>query len=245
MRFWEDVWLRTVPLRLIYPEIYEKCRNKQATVAECWDNGCWGFDFHRTFREHERERWDDLLTALQGVALNDRQDSISWALEKKGVYTTKSMYRMLAFRGVSSKRATKLWKCKIPLKIKIFLWLTFQDRLPTGEVLKKRKWKGDHHCTMCNKLETADHVLFHCVFARFVWACFREALGWDRSPTSMTDFLAIWLPIGGTDYNVKLFSLAAVTWTLWTSRNKMAIEKKLPKSPTDLLFKIALVGALG
>jgi hypothetical protein len=49
---------------------------------------------------------------------------------------------MLAFRGVSCKRAAKLWKCKIPLKNKNFPLAAFQDRLPTGEVLKKKAVEG-------------------------------------------------------------------------------------------------------
>jgi hypothetical protein len=35
-----------------------------------------------------------------------------------------------------------LWKNKAPLKIKIFTWMTIQNKLQTGVNLMKKKWKG-------------------------------------------------------------------------------------------------------
>ena len=57
---------------------------------------------------------------------------------------------------------------KLPMKIKVFMWLTFQDRLPSGAVLKKRNWKGDGRCVVCKVPETRDHIFFQCPLARFV-----------------------------------------------------------------------------
>ena len=109
--------------------------------------------------------------------------------EKKGVFSTQSMYRFLSDRGVLNGRMQRLWKSKLPMKIKVFLWLAFQDRLPTGIVLKRRNWKGDDRCVVCKVIETSDHIFCHCPLAKFVWACALEALNWDRLPTSMRDFL--------------------------------------------------------
>ena len=60
-----------------------------------------------------------------------------WKFEKSGLYTTKSMYRLLPFEGVVSKRLQKLRKNKMPMKLKVFLWLALQNRLQTGEALKR------------------------------------------------------------------------------------------------------------
>ena len=46
------------------------------------------------------------------------------------------------FRGVRSKRLDKLWKSKLPMKLKIFMWLALHEKLQTGVTLKKKKWKG-------------------------------------------------------------------------------------------------------
>ena len=66
------------------------------------------------------------------------------------------------------------------------MWLAIQGRIQTGVALKQKQknWKGDVNCDLCASPETVDHVLFQCVMARVVWASFKEALGWDRVPTS-------------------------------------------------------------
>jgi hypothetical protein len=122
--------------------------------------------------------------------------------------------------------------------LKVFLWLIFQNKLQTGVALKKRKWKGSALCGMCGQPETVDHIFFSCILAKFVWACLREALGWERTPVSIQDMLQNWIPLGCGDYSFKVFLLAVIFWVLWTSRNKRAIEGKFPKRPSELLFNI-------
>ena len=144
----------------------------------------------------------------------------------------------LSHRGVVNKRMKRVWKSKLPMKLKVFLWLAFHDRLQTGVELKKRKWKRDQHCRLCGVPETRDHLFFECVMAKFVWSYFKEALGWDRIPTNLQDLFDTWLPFGCNSYMLKLFLLSVVLWALWTSRNKRAIEKKFVPCPFDILFKI-------
>jgi len=68
---------------------------------------------------------------------------------------------------------------KLPMKIKVFLWLGFQKTFPLGAALKRRKWRGDGTCDLCRVVETTDHIFFRYSMARFVCVCFKEALGWD------------------------------------------------------------------
>ena len=46
------------------------------------------------------------------------------------------------------------------LKLRVFVWQALHNRLQTGVVLKKMKWKGDDKCPLCNKPETVDHIFF-------------------------------------------------------------------------------------
>lgn len=71
-----------------------------------------------------------------------------------------------------------VWKCKIPMKIKVFLWLVLHDRLQTGVNLKKKRLKGDHECKICGVPDTSDHIFFLCIIPRFIWTCVKETLGW-------------------------------------------------------------------
>lgn len=79
-----------------------------------------------------RSGFDESVT---GVKLNDAQDKMTWALEKSGKYTTKSMYRFLLHRGVVNTRMRRLWKNKMPMKVKVFMWLASQNRIQSGELL--------------------------------------------------------------------------------------------------------------
>lgn len=86
--------------------------------------------------------------------------------------------------------------------------------------------------------EDVNHVLFECVMAKFVWVFFKEALGWDRIPKDMADFMTTWIPLYCQGFHLKLLHFAVVAWALWTNMNKIAIEHKFPASPADVLDKI-------
>ena len=73
---------------------------------------------------------------------------------------------------------------------------------------------------------------------KFIWVCFVEALGWERAPRCLQDFLDNWIPIECPVYNLKFFLLATVMWGLWTVRNKRAIENKIPRNPCDIMLRI-------
>jgi hypothetical protein len=60
---------------------------------------------------------------LSEVRLNEGRDKMAWELEKSEVYSTKSMYRWLLHRGVRNGRMKKIWKSKLPMKLKVFMWL--------------------------------------------------------------------------------------------------------------------------
>ena len=143
-------------------------------------------------------------------------------------------YHLLAKKGMKSELSRKKSQ-NVTDTLTIVAWT---NKKPWVE-LKKRKWRGSPLCNICGKQETVDHIFFSCIVARFVWACFKEALGWDRPPMGWQDFLDNWILLGCRDYNAKLFLLTIVLWTIWTSRrNKRAIEGKFPTSPSELLFKI-------
>ncbi len=64
----------------------------------------------------------------------------------------------------------KIWKFKIPLKIKIFLWLVLKNRILTKDNLFKRGWrKCDKLCQFCDKEESIQHLFFECSVAKLIW----------------------------------------------------------------------------
>jgi hypothetical protein len=87
---------------------------------------------------------------------------------KKGLFTVSSIYRNLIQQGVVPDKSP-LWKLKIPLKIKIFLWYLKKGVILTKDNLAKRKRQGSVKYCFCSSDETIQHLFLDCHFASFVW----------------------------------------------------------------------------
>lgn len=75
-------------------------RDHDCAVAECWEVGDWFVDFQRSLSCQEFERWLDLKAKLEAYTLDpNNADDISWGLEAKGIFTTRSLYRFILNRG--------------------------------------------------------------------------------------------------------------------------------------------------
>jgi hypothetical protein len=59
--------------------------------------------------------------ADRGGRADKGEDSVVWALEKDGQFSTRSMYKFLSFGGVTNRRMQEVWRAPIPLKVKVFL----------------------------------------------------------------------------------------------------------------------------
>ncbi|KAG2553601.1 hypothetical protein PVAP13_9KG460127 [Panicum virgatum] len=137
--FWDVVWAAEVPLRKLFPVVYDFCRYKTLTVSQCFVDGELYMDFARSFDNDNILEWENMCSMLQGVTLNEGQDQLGWSLERSNCYSTRSMYCFLTFRGVVNKRFQQLWRSKLPLKLKVFMWMALQGRLPSGMALKEKK----------------------------------------------------------------------------------------------------------
>lgn len=237
-RFWQDCWLHDVPLKIYYEDLYKMVRNSNCVVADCWVDQDWFVDFRRSLTNEEFARWTLLYDELQRIALDpESKDTVLWVLDKPRCFTIKSLYRFLTNRGMPSRVAGIIWKCKIPLKIKVFLWQVFNNKLPVGQSLIRRGWRGNGRCCVCGIEETVDHIFFKCVLAKMVWALVKIVFDLDMVPGSLKEFSEIWLQgKGPLPVRLNMFIFAGFSWTLWITRNMMAIEKSFPKAPSDVVY---------
>jgi hypothetical protein len=67
------------------------------------------------------ELWRELVQQVCDVSLNGQGDVFLWILTKDKNFTVASMYKVIMEQG-ESRRNWFIWKLKLPLKIKIFLW---------------------------------------------------------------------------------------------------------------------------
>jgi hypothetical protein len=55
-----------MPLRLLFPKLYEYSSNKNETINDCFDAGERKLDFCRSFGQEELNQWNNMIDLLQG-----------------------------------------------------------------------------------------------------------------------------------------------------------------------------------
>jgi hypothetical protein len=130
------------------------------TGRKAFDNGLDNMRFRRAIIGVRKELWINLKKLCVNVSFSNEQDGLYWLLTDSGQFSTKSFY--LALQNYGSVPQKFLWKIKIPLQIKTFIWLVFKKNILTKDVLMHRGGKCDPQCLFCGKNETIDHLLFAC-----------------------------------------------------------------------------------
>jgi hypothetical protein len=139
--------------------------------------------------------------------------------------------------GEVDVRMKSIWGEKLPLKIKIFWWMMWHDRVETGEQLKRRKGKGSEFCKYCGKLETLDHLFFKCPISQLLWVWVRINMRWGQRPISLTNYQDM-MNYGEVDRSksVNLFIIASISWSVWKTRNDWVFNNNLIKSPKSIAY---------
>jgi len=125
---------------------------------------------------------EEILKIRPGARMED--DGLGWAHERSGQYSVRSSYQLLKME--QSERETdvanepsssceafwwrKLWKLKIPPKIRIFWWRSIQNYLPSKQELKRRHVTEEDFCEVCGMQgESIYHICFDCTIAKRFW----------------------------------------------------------------------------
>ena len=95
------------------------------------------------------------------MQLNDEPDRFVWKPTSSGIFSVKSMYEDLMNDHTPFLRKY-LWKLKIPLKIKKFMWFLKSKVLLTKDNLAKRNWTGCTKYCFCGGHKRPSNIyLFH------------------------------------------------------------------------------------
>jgi hypothetical protein len=85
--------------------------------------------FRRSFNAELMGVWDELCAVVENLALNYETDSLVWCSNESVVYSTKSLYAIINYRGVKHVYVPAVWKVVVPPKIQLFLWLLSHNKL--------------------------------------------------------------------------------------------------------------------
>jgi hypothetical protein len=120
IRFREDIWVENRPLNDQFAHLYRIVRHKHDTATIVFSTVPLNISFRRYLRGDTLQTWYELVAKVANVRLNDREDKFRWGHTENGIFKVRSMYYTIIVRNIWENRL--LWKLKLPLKIKIFLW---------------------------------------------------------------------------------------------------------------------------
>ena len=120
--------------------------------------------------------WKDLQDIIFTLVIVENQNHppLKWRWSASGLFTVKSLYQFLNFRGITLTQPMLWWNLKIPPKIKVFMWLVQKRKILTKSQLIKRGWTGPTHCHFCQEYETVNHLFIQCPWVRQLWFWFGQ-----------------------------------------------------------------------
>ncbi|MBA0721296.1 hypothetical protein Golax_008855 [Gossypium laxum] len=162
--FWEDIWYGEQPLRLEFPRLFRLVNNKKGEVVS------------------------------SKVLALEEEDRLIWIHDNNGVFSLKKLSKLL-IKGVEdiSFAFDKIWKLKVPPRVKSFLWMISINRLPTKEFLTRRGVQLrqlERGCSWCDKeLESANLWLISVTATYWsVWLA-RNELVFERKWSTANNLL--------------------------------------------------------
>ena len=126
---------------------------------------------------------------------------------------------MTQHQHIGTTVSTKvLWRKDVPLKVVLFAWRLFCDRLPTKDNLYSRGVIAvdDRLCVGgCGSLESSTHLFLHCNIFSDVWHLIHCWLGvCSVLPYNPTDYLIQFGFVGGNCSMVKYVKLIRLSTRL-------------------------------
>lgn len=107
-------------------------------------------------------KWNELVVKVAFLQLDDQPDTLKWNLTKHGVFALQSMYNhYINSNCVPTNKY--LWKFKLPLEIKVFVWFLIKCVILNKDNLVKQNWIGSQCCCFCNNNETIQNLFFESV----------------------------------------------------------------------------------
>jgi hypothetical protein len=127
-------------------------------------------EFIRSLIGPRQASWHALLQRLDSIHLTHGPDVFCWNLTENDLFSVASLYNVLIQPDVLVDNNKKIWKMKIPVKIKVFAWYLRRGVILTKDNLVNRNWQGSKTCVFCHQDDTIEYIFFQCKFARSIWS---------------------------------------------------------------------------
>ncbi|KAL5787774.1 hypothetical protein ACOSP7_004723 [Xanthoceras sorbifolium] len=168
IRFWTDLWI--TDLGTLQQYATGNLDQDQLSKQVSW------------FLEEGNWNVEKLATNLPWVIVHkicstctDRTGNAAdrqiWGLEKDGVFSVKSAYKVACkVDSLSKWDWSFIWKLRIPPKLSHFLWLVCHGKILTNLQRNIRGISNDASCPRCNfEVEDMQHLFRNCSTSSIIW----------------------------------------------------------------------------
>ncbi|CAM0908391.1 unnamed protein product [Alopecurus aequalis] len=226
--FWMDSWTGATSLRLRFPVLFSHARDADVTVATVVSGGLRGSLVPRLNSAGALQL--PLAEALL-PELHELEGHDTWALtrcvRRSGALNAASLYQLCSLGGVEVPFAAFIWKNFAPSRVRFFGLMLLQSRIQSrGSLLRKKIIPEDEaHCPICDDpVETSDHLMLNCVFARRFWAI----VGWTLTPDAFVYNIHEYGAPPGIPARTESTFLLLCCWNLWKHRNAVTFREQRP-----------------
>ncbi|GKA66100.1 RNA-directed DNA polymerase, eukaryota, reverse transcriptase zinc-binding domain protein [Tanacetum coccineum] len=182
IRFWDDVWCGNTPLKTSFPRVHMLDTDKGCFVVNRISNPDWTSLLRRSPRGGiEANQFSSLQNLIKDVKLSDHRDTWTWIPDIAKGFSVASVRQLIdSCLSVGNPQATR-WIQAIPIKVNVFLWRLFLNKLPSRVNLDKKGIDLDSLlCPVCNEdVETVNHLFFSCDMAKDLWSLLARWWGLD------------------------------------------------------------------
>ena len=119
----------------------------------------------------------------------------------------------------------RVWKSRLPMKIRVFAWLLLRRRLLTRSLLQRMIPDAPAGCALCaGAAEDCEHLFVTCSFASSVWRRARVAR------LELSSWEAFWSSIGDRPYRrtSEWQLIFAILWSIWSHQNEVIFRGRTP-----------------
>ncbi|GJV31290.1 hypothetical protein Tco_1391690 [Tanacetum coccineum] len=138
-KFWDDIWIGSKPLKLLFPRIYALDNIKDATICMKLNEPSLDNNFRRSIRGGiEQSQFKELTDLLIPIVLNPCPDRWFWSLEGSGEFSVASIRRFIDDQRLLTMDSKTLWIKSVPIKVNILAWKIKLEALPTRFNISRR-----------------------------------------------------------------------------------------------------------
>jgi hypothetical protein len=222
----------------LFPSLFKHTIYPQATVQQILDDPDHFLIFNRQLLGYLRLEKQTLDSVIREIQVTSSQtDYYIWRWQDSAKFKVHLLYEWLDFGGVPNTDFDIVWKSKLPMKIKVFMWLVRRKRIMTKDLLLKRGWVGDSSCVFCGEHETIHHLFVTCPFINSIWQWISAYNNFYFTGTTLKDIWIMDYAIPMKDKALLELIRGAIFWTIWLERNKLIFTDKSTSSIRNLAMK--------